>query len=179
MTPPTLLLSADDIRQTTERLAAEVLERHPGGTDLILVGIQRRGADLARRLHARLSAACGRDVPRAELDINLYRDDWTSSSHMPVITPSNIPMDITGKDILLVDDVLFTGRTIRAALEALLDFGRPRRVELLALVDRGHRELPIQADYVGRTISTARDEHIDVRLTERDGEDGVYLTPVG
>ena len=170
------LLNADDIRQTLERLAAEVVERHPACADLVVVGIQRRGADLARRLQTSFSSFCAMDVPLAELDINLYRDDWSNSSHMPIITPSRMPVDITNKAILLVDDVLYTGRTTRAALEALLDFGRPRCVELLTLVDRGHRELPIQADYIGYTIPTSRESHVDVHLVERDGDDGVYLT---
>ena len=172
---PLLLMSKEEMQGTLDRLAAQIMERHPDCAGLVLVGIQRRGADLARRLRALILAACGQEPPIADLDINLYRDDWTSSAHMPVITPSHIPVDITGKTILLVDDVLFTGRTIRAALEALLDFGRPSRVELLTFVDRGHRELPIQADFTGRTIHTRRREHINVCLAERDGADGVFL----
>ncbi len=174
---PKQLLSPEQMAEILEHLATEVLARHGKCSELILVGIQRRGADLARRLRGRMFSLLQRELPIADLDINLYRDDWTSSSHMPIITPSHMPVDITDKVLLLVDDVLFTGRTIRAALEALLDFGRPRRVELMVLVDRGHRELPIQADYAGITISTAREDHVDVRLAERDGQDGVYLTP--
>ena len=176
MRVPKQLLPPEEMAGILERLAASVFARHGECPDLILVGIQRRGADLARRLQGRMSALLQRELPIADLDINLYRDDWTSSSHMPVITPSRMPVDITDTTILLVDDVLFTGRTIRAALEALLDFGRPRRVELMVFIDRGHRELPIQADYTGTTVPTTRGDHIDVRLAERDGADGVYLT---
>jgi pyrimidine operon attenuation protein/uracil phosphoribosyltransferase len=169
------LMSKEEMRETLENLAEQVAERHPGCAGLVLVGIQRRGADLARRLRALMQTICGHEPPIADLDINFYRDDWTSSTHMPVLGSSHIPVDLTGKTVLLVDDVLFTGRTIRAALEALLDFGRPSRVELLVLIDRGHRELPIHADFIGRVIRTERHEHIDVCLAERDTADGVSL----
>ncbi|MBD5648023.1 MAG: bifunctional pyr operon transcriptional regulator/uracil phosphoribosyltransferase PyrR [Desulfovibrio sp.] len=158
-----------------ERLAAEVLERHPGCRDLMIVGIQRRGVDLARRLAALLEARCGASVPLGTLDINLYRDDWTSLEGKPHIGTSHIPEGPDGRVVLLVDDVLFSGRTVRAALEAILDYGRPRAVELAVLVDRGHRELPIHADYVGRQVTTERRWHVDVLLEERDGEDMVRL----
>ncbi|MDL2272602.1 bifunctional pyr operon transcriptional regulator/uracil phosphoribosyltransferase PyrR, partial [Desulfovibrio sp. OttesenSCG-928-I05] len=126
-----------------------------------------------------LKKRLGRDIPCGKLDITLYRDDWTSVGGKPAVGPTNIPFDIKGRDIILIDDVLFTTRTVRAALEALLDFGRPRRVELLVLIDRGHHELPIHADYVGRSLNTSRQEQVDVLLAERDGMDEVRLSPSG
>ena len=141
----------------------------------MLVGIQRRGVDLARRLAGLLEARSGASVPLGTLDINLYRDDWTTLEGKPQIGISHIPENPDGRVVLLVDDVLFSGRTVRAALEAILDYGRPRAVELAVLVDRGHRELPIHADYVGRQITTERSWHVDVLLKERDGEDMVRL----
>ena len=171
----TPLLGKDEMGRILERLAAQVLERHPGCGGLMLVGIQRRGADLARRLAGLLEARTGARVPLGTLDINLYRDDWTSLEGKPHIGTSHIPESPDGRVVLLVDDVLFSGRTVRAALEAILDYGRPRAVELAVLVDRGHRELPIHADYVGRKITTERRWHVDVLLEERDGEDQVRL----
>ena len=171
----TPLLGKDEMERILERLAAQVLERHPACEGLMLVGIQRRGVDLARRLAARLEARAGVRVPLGTLDINLYRDDWTTLEGKPHIGTSHIPENPDGRVVLLVDDVLFSGRTVRAALEAILDYGRPRAVELAVLVDRGHRELPIHADYVGRKITTERRWHVDVLLEERDGEDMVRL----
>lgn len=170
-----LLLDKNDMAHILDALADAVLQRHPSCADLMLVGIQRRGADIARRLAALLKQRTGTMPPLGTLDINLYRDDWTSLEGKPHIGTSHIPAEPRGHVILLVDDVLFSGRTVRAALEALMDYGRPRAVELAVLVDRGHRELPIQADYVGRLVPTARDEHVDVLLEERDGEDCVRL----
>ncbi|MDR3043190.1 MAG: bifunctional pyr operon transcriptional regulator/uracil phosphoribosyltransferase PyrR [Desulfovibrio sp.] len=172
----TILLTEEEMRRALERLAYQVLERHGDCAGLVLVGIQRRGADIAARLGRIIAERLGRALPSGALDINLYRDDWTTLSAKPAIGPSDIPVDLDGRDVLLVDDVLFTGRTIRAALEALLDYGRPRRVELLVLVDRGHRELPIHADYVGRAVNTGRNEQVDVLLRERDGRDEVSLS---
>ena len=169
------LLAPEEINRILERLAFQVLERHGECEKTVLVGIQRRGADLALRLEKMLEEKLGRHIPYCTLDINLYRDDWTSSGTNPTIGQSNITTPLDGKNIVLVDDVLFTGRTIRAALEAILDYGRPSKVELLVLVDRGHRELPIHGDYVGRTVSTARSEKINVLLSERDGIDAVNL----
>jgi pyrimidine operon attenuation protein/uracil phosphoribosyltransferase len=170
-----VILAGDEMRRTLERLAYEVLERHGRCESLGLIGIQRRGADLAERLKAVLDARLGIRLPLGKLDINLYRDDWTRLSTQPQINCTEIPFDLNGKDIILVDDVLFTGRTTRAALEAILDFGRPGRVELLVLVDRGHRELPIQADYVGKKVPTSRNEQVDVYVRGRDEEDKVCL----
>ncbi len=170
-----VILSEAEMRRTLERLAYQVLERHGECTDLLIVGIQRRGVDLATRLQAILTERLQCALPIGALDINLYRDDWTSLESQPMINRTELPSDIDGRTIVLVDDVLFTGRTIRAALEGILDFGRPRCVELLVLVDRGHRELPIHADYVGKVVNTNRTERVDVLTRERDGEDVVLL----
>lgn len=171
----TILLHKDEMARMLERLAYQILERHGDCRSVMLVGIQRRGVDLGRRLTALLSERLGRPVPLGTLDINLYRDDWTSLAGKPQIGRSAIPDDVDGATVILVDDVLYTGRTIRAALEALLDYGRPRKVELVVLVDRGHRELPIHADYVGRSVNTGHDEQVNVLLEERDGIDEVRL----
>jgi pyrimidine operon attenuation protein / uracil phosphoribosyltransferase len=170
------LMTAGEVRRTLERLAFEIIERRDPTCGLALVGIQRRGAELATRLKALIDTRAGCDVPLGKLDINLYRDDWTKSEVQPQVGPSEIAFSLAEKSVVLVDDVLFSGRTIRAALEALLDYGRPKRVELLVLVDRrGHREVPIQADYVGKRIHTEQGEHVDVAVAELDGEDGVLL----
>ena len=171
----TLLLEKNEMARILDRLASQVLERHARCENVMLVGIQRRGADLARRLGALIEARLGAPVPLGTLDINLYRDDWTTMHARPTIGESNIPTPLDNKNVILVDDVLFTGRTIRAALEAILDYGRPKTVELLVLVDRGHRELPIHGDYVGRKINTARSEKVNVLMEERDGRDEVVL----
>ena len=165
------ILTPDELGSTLERLAREVMDAHGDCAELAVIGIQRRGVDLATRLKAIVDKRLKRDIPAGQLDINLYRDDWTSLELQPLINQTDIPFSVDGRDILLVDDVLFTGRTVRAGLEAILDFGRPRRVELLVLVDRGHRELPIQADYVGKKVTTLRGEHVNVYLRERDGKD--------
>ncbi|WP_022661243.1 bifunctional pyr operon transcriptional regulator/uracil phosphoribosyltransferase PyrR [Paucidesulfovibrio longus] len=171
-----LILSDKGMERTLERLASELSERRGDDERLVLLGIQRRGADLAERIKTRLDKALGRRIPLGKLDINLYRDDWTTLNIQPSINCTEIPFDIEGASIVLVDDVLFSGRTIRAALEALLDYGRPKRVELLVLIDRaGLRELPIQADYVGKRVVTKGEEHVDVRVAERDEEDKVCL----
>lgn len=171
-----VILNREEISRILDRLASQIYERHGRCESLQLVGIQRRGVDLARRLADLLSRRVGHPLPLGSLDINLYRDDWTSLEGKPQIGQSSIPAPVNAANILLVDDVLFTGRTIRAALEALQDYGRPRSVELLVLVDRGHRELPIKATYVGRSVATRREERIDVLLEERDGLDEVRLS---
>lgn len=172
-----LLLNKDEMALIQNRLISQILERCGSLDDLVLVGIERRGADLARRLAASLEEKSKKAVSHGALDINLYRDDWTRlSGGSPFIGKSDIPKNIDGKKILLIDDVLFSGRTIRAALDAILDYGRPGSVELLVLIDRGHRELPIQANYVGRHIDTQKEAHIDVFFKERDGEDAVILS---
>ncbi len=169
------LLNEQEMFETVRRLSEEILQRHSEPRNLVLIGIQRRGVDLAKRLKNLLDERLGNPVPLGSLDINLYRDDWTSLRVQPRINETQIPFDLSGKEVILVDDVLFTGRTIRSALDAMLDFGRPRKVELLVLVDRGHRELPIHADYVGKTVTTGRGEHVDVYLKEKDGLDRVCL----
>ena len=170
------IMTAQEMGRTLDRLASEILERHADCSNLAVIGTQRRGVDLAARLIERLSASLDSDMPFGKLDINLYRDDWTRLDVQPQINATEIFFDIEGLDVVLVDDVLFSGRTVRAALEAILDFGRPRLVELLVLVDRGHRELPISANYVGKTVDTVRGQHVDVYLTERDGRDEVVLS---
>lgn len=175
MSEAKVVLNAKEIGRTMDRLATEIVERHGDCEQLAILGIQRRGVDLARRLKGALDSKLGADIPLGLLDINLYRDDWTTLDVQPQINKTEIFFDIDDKKIVLVDDVLFTGRTIRAALEATLDFGRPDRVELLVLVDRGHRELPIHGDYVGVRVDTRRGEHVDVYLTERDDREEVVL----
>ena len=170
-----ILLEKDEIARILERLASQVVERYGLCGNLVLVGIQRRGAYLAHRLAAQLQERCGKHIALGTLDINLYRDDWTSLAGKPHIGQSSVPCPVDRRVVILIDDVLFSGRTVRAALEALLDYGRPSAVELMVLIDRGHRELPIQPDYVGRTIQTRRDEHVDVLLEELDGMDAVRL----
>lgn len=170
-----IILDSQNIMHTLERLSYEILERHADVQNLLLVGIQRRGVDIAKRITNIIESRTKQEIPMGTLDINLYRDDWTSLTEIPEIAGSSIPVSIEGRSVILIDDVLFTGRTTRAALEAILDYGRPHCVELLVLVDRGHRELPIFANYVGKKIATAKSEQIDVLLTERDGIDEVRL----
>jgi pyrimidine operon attenuation protein/uracil phosphoribosyltransferase len=169
------ILDHNQMGLTLERLASEIIERHTQAQDIALVGIQRRGVYLAARLKSLLDQRLHGDIPMGKLDINLYRDDWTTLRSQPELNSTEIHFPIEDKEVLLIDDVLFTGRTIRAALEAILDFGRPRRVELLELIDRGHRELPIHADYIGKKVNTALEEQVDVLVAEQDGHDSVVL----
>ena len=164
------IMNEADIQRALARVSHEILERNRGGADLMLVGIHTRGVPLSRRLEQNILRFEGSRIPLAELDINLYRDDLQERSS-PVVKPTRFPVDIGGKNVVLVDDVLFTGRTVRAALDALNDLGRPRQVQLAVLIDRGHRQLPIRADYVGKNIPTRWDEQIKVRLVETDGLD--------
>ena len=170
----TSLLAAPDIRHKIERIAAQIVEAHPDHP-LALVGIHTRGAVLCRRVYDILRAR-GRDTAFGTLDIALYRDDLDNLGTIPSIRGSDLPFPVEGAHIILFDDVLFTGRTIRAALDELVDYGRPARIELAVLVDRGHRELPIAPDYLGQSISTARHDHVRVCFTETDGREGVFLT---
>ena len=172
--PERTLLTADDIRRALARIAHEVLERNEGAEDVLLVGIQTRGVHLARRLADNIERFEGKRLEVGALDPRLYRDDPGEAARQPV-RPTELPSSIEGRPVVLVDDVLYTGRTTRAAMDALLDFGRASRVQLAVLVDRGHRELPIRPDYVGKNIPTARDEEVQVRLKEVDGEDSVVL----
>jgi pyrimidine operon attenuation protein/uracil phosphoribosyltransferase len=178
MTAAHTLLDAKDIDLILKRIAHNIIEVHKGSADLALVGIQTRGVYLARRLAAIIETIEGVQVPTGTMDITLYRDDWTRITHHPVVQATDIPFSVDGKQVILVDDVLFTGRTIRAAMDALMDFGRAARIELVVLMDRGHRELPIMANYVGKVVETRRSETVNVLLTEKDGQDRVVLLPV-
>jgi pyrimidine operon attenuation protein / uracil phosphoribosyltransferase len=169
------VLDAADIDRILVRITHKILEVHKGAEGLALIGIQTRGVFLARRLHKKIKEIEGVDVPVGQVDITLYRDDWTRISINPVVQATEIPFSVDGKKIILVDDVLFTGRTIRCAMDALIDFGRPDRIELAVLVDRGHRELPIQGNYVGKFLETRRSEMVNVMVTEYDGEDRVFI----
>lgn len=169
------ILSASEIERTLVRLAHEIVEKNDGVANLGLVGIKRRGIPLAQRLARILGRIEKTTVPVGTLDIALYRDDLSTVGHRPRVNPGPMEFDIQDKDIILVDDVLYTGRTTRAALDALFDHGRPRRIQLLVLIDRGHRELPIEAAFVGRKIATTDDEMVEVKLLETDGAEKVLL----
>ena len=173
--PRTRLLQEGEIRRAVTRIAHEILERNKGADSLVLAGIAARGDDLARRLAGEISRIEGADVPVGVLDITFYRDDIGMRAEAPEVHETRIPFDVTGKTVVLVDDVLFTGRTIRAAMDALMDFGRPRAIQLAVLVDRGHRELPIRADFVGKNAPTRATELVRVLLRETDGEDAVEV----
>jgi len=169
-----MILNDQDFKRIITRIAYEIIETHKGVRNLGLVGIQTRGDFLAKRLADQIMVIEDIVVPVGSMDINMYRDDWTKISYQPIVRPSNIPFNVDDKKIILVDDVLYTGRTIRAAMDALMDFGRPSRIELAILVDRGHRELPIQADYKGIFIDTDTEDMIHVHVAEHDDEDMVY-----
>jgi len=170
-----VLLDSAEMSRTLDDLAGQLARNHNGNNSLVLIGIRTGGAYLARRLQNLLENKFSRQVPCGVIDINLYRDDWTRIGNRPRVGRTEIPFSIDDKDVLLVDDVLYTGRTIRAAMDAIIDLGRPRRVELLVLVDRGHRELPIRADFVGLITETARDDLVNVYVQEHDGRDEVTL----
>ncbi len=169
------IMTADEIRRATIRLSHEIVEKQAGTDGLMLVGIQRRGVPLARRIAASILEHEGVDIPVGALDITFYRDDLSLVAQQPVVKGTELPDGIDGRTIILVDDVLYTGRTIRAAMDALVDFGRPQAIRLAVLVDRGHRELPIRADHVGKNVPTSREESVRVHLEETDGEDGVEI----
>lgn len=171
MTPSTKIMDKDIIRRAVLRIAHEILEKNKGKEDLCLIGIRTRGAILAERINKCINQIEGESLQVGILDITLYRDDLTMIANQPVVHETLIDFDITDKKIILVDDVLFTGRTIRAALDALIDFGRPSNIQLAVLVDRGHREFPIRADYVGKNIPTSIDEDVKVVLKETDQKD--------
>ena len=169
------LMDAARLGRTLARIAHEIVERHPDPERTALVGVRTRGVPLAKRLAKLMAAAQGAPPRIGALDITLYRDDLTTMGPNPVVKGTDIPFSIDHRTVVLVDDVLFTGRTVRAALDELIDFGRPARIELAVLVDRGHRELPVRADYVGKSITTAREENVQVKLQDEDGEDRVLL----
>ena len=169
------ILDKDTIARTLMRIAHEILEKNKGTKELCLIGIRNRGAYLAKRLNSCIEKIEGQSIPVGVLDITLYRDDLTLISSQPVVHKTEIDFEITDKTIILVDDVLYTGRTIRAALDALIDFGRPKSIQCAVLVDRGHRELPIRADFVGKNIPTSQNETVEVRLEEVDGKEEVVI----
>ncbi len=169
------ILSADEMRRALTRIAHEILERNKGAEHLALIGVHTRGIPLAQRLAAKLQELEGVDVPLGRLDITLYRDDLSEIAKQPIIRETEVPFDLSQRRVVLVDDVLYTGRTVRAALDALIDLGRPEGIQLAVLVDRGHRELPIRADYVGKNLPTAKSEVVKVKLQETDGLDSVEL----
>ncbi len=178
MSVPARILSGDDVSRVCRRLAHELIEANHGAQDLVLLGIQTRGVPLARRLAELIADIEGTAVPHGALDVTLYRDDLDSRGPKP-LTSTDVPVSIEGRTVVLVDDVLYTGRTIRAALDAISELGRPDRIRLVVLVDRGHRELPIRADHVGKNLPTAYGDRIQVRLSDVDGEEGVYAEEVG
>ncbi len=171
----TRILGKDDIDRALERIAHEIIEKLKSTEDIAIIGIKNRGAYLGVRLAEKIAKISGSRIPVGALDITLYRDDLTEASNQPVVHATEIGFDIKGRKIILVDDVLYTGRTIRCALDALIDFGRPGQIQLAVLVDRGHRELPIRADYVGKNVPTSLKESVEVRLAEADGKDEVVL----
>jgi pyrimidine operon attenuation protein/uracil phosphoribosyltransferase len=169
------LLDAEDVRRALTRIAHEIIERNKGAERVALVGIANRGDDLARRLAQQIVEIEGTKVPVGALDITFYRDDIGMKAEAPEVHETHVDFDINGATVVLVDDVLFTGRTIRAAMDALMDFGRPRKIQLAVLVDRGHRELPIRADFVGKNVPTGRAQDVRVLVEELDGEDAVVV----
>ena len=170
-----LLMTAEEMDLALARIAAEIIEKLSPGGEFAIIGIRRRGVHLAERLTRKVEATLHQPTPRGILDITLYRDDLTTVSNRPLLRETSIDFDINNRSLVLVDDVLYTGRTIRAALDGLVDLGRPKRVQLAVLIDRGHRELPIQADYVGKHVQTSDDEIVEVRMMEEDGEERVVL----
>ena len=172
------VLTADDIGRALRRMAHEIVERNKGAHDLVLLGIRTRGIPLAERLAANIAEFEGEKIPVGELDVTLYRDDYARTGPLP-LGQTVFPDDIDDKVVVLVDDVLYTGRTVRAAMDAVIDYGRPRKIQLAVLVDRGHRELPIRADFVGKNLPTGETQTVKVRLGENDGEDAVLVSENG
>ncbi len=171
-----VVLDGADMRRTLVRIAHEIVEKQIEPQELAIVGIHRRGAILARRLRTLLDEQLGIEVPLGDVDISFYRDDLSRRADAPVVNASHLDFDVDGRTVVIVDDVLYTGRTVRAAIEAIFDYGRPGRIQLAVLADRGHRELPIRPDYVGKNLPTSRDERVNVRVQELDGDDQVTIT---
>jgi pyrimidine operon attenuation protein/uracil phosphoribosyltransferase len=169
------ILDKEGIERTLQRISHEIVEKNQGATNLAVIGIKTRGAVLAEKIAANIKAIEKKEVPLGAIDITLYRDDLTEIAKQPLVHATEINFDITGKRIILVDDVLYTGRTVRCALDELIDFGRPACIQLAVLIDRGHRELPIRPDYVGKNIPTAKEEQVEVRLEGTDGEEEVVI----
>lgn len=174
-----IIMTADDIRRSLARIAHEIIERNKSAAGLVLIGMRTRGVPLARRLAANIEHLEGTRIPVGVLDFSLYRDDLSYLNPQPAVQHSDIPVSVDGQSIILVDDVIYTGRSTRAAMDALIDLGRPKTIQLAVLVDRGHRELPIRPDYVGKNIPSARDEKIQVELIETDSADGVFIIKNG
>src|SRR5919198_5834467 len=175
---PRLIMTAEEIRRATVRISHEIVEKQAGTEGLVLIGIQRRGVPLARRLAGAIAEHEAVELPVGALDITFYRDDLSLIAQQPIVKGTALPFDLNGATIVLVDDVLYTGRTIRAAMDALVDFGRPKAIRLAVLIDRGHRELPIRADHVGKNVPTSREETVRVHVEEFDDEDAVELEHV-
>jgi pyrimidine operon attenuation protein/uracil phosphoribosyltransferase len=173
-----VVLKRDDLRRTLQRIAHEIAEKNPEPNELALVGIHTRGAVLAVRLRQMLTEMTGVEIALGDIDISFYRDDVGAGAKQPTVHSTHLDFDLAGHTVVLVDDVLFTGRTVRAAIDALFDYGRPDRVQLAVICDRGHRELPIRADYVGKNLPTSKEERVNVRLEEIDGRDEVAIGPV-
>jgi pyrimidine operon attenuation protein/uracil phosphoribosyltransferase len=169
------VVDKEGLNRVITRIAHEILERNKGTKNLVLIGMRTRGEFLARRIFEKIKQIENMEIPLGVLDVTLYRDDFRTSLKQPQVSVSDITFDINEKDVVLIDDVLYTGRTVRSALNALMDFGRPSSIQFFVLVDRGHRELPIRADYVGKNIPTASSEEIKVKMQEIDGEDAIYL----
>jgi len=172
------IIDEDGFKRTITRLAHEIIERNKGTQNIVLVGMRTRGEFIAQRIHEKIKEIDGADLNLGVLDVTLYRDDFRMRLKQPEVSTTNITFDVTEKDIILIDDVLYTGRTVRAALGALMDLGRPSTIQFCTLVDRGHRELPIKADFVGKNIPTSINEEVRVKLSEVDGEDSVYLVDI-
>jgi pyrimidine operon attenuation protein/uracil phosphoribosyltransferase len=169
------IIDKEGFNRIITRISHEILEQNKGSHNLVLIGMRTRGEFLARRIHDKIKEIDGVDLPFGVLDVTLYRDDFRTRMKQPEVSVSDITFDINEKDIIVIDDVLYTGRTVRSALNALMDLGRPSTIQLCILIDRGHRELPIRADYVGKNIPTSLDEEIKVKMEEFDGEDAIYL----
>ena len=178
LTDKTILMDADGIRRALVRISHEIVERNKGVENIVIVGIRTRGVPIAERLAETISKIEGKRPPVGVLDITLYRDDLSMLAYQPIVHPTELPVDITGKTVVLVDDVLYTGRTIRAALDALIDMGRPKASQLAVLIDRGHRELPIRADFVGKNVPTSSREVVSVQLQGTDGSEKVVIREI-
>ena len=178
LTDKTVLMDAEGVRRALTRISHEIVEKNKGVDNILLVGIRTRGVPIAERLAESIGQIEGKQPPVGVLDITLYRDDLSTLSYQPIVRPTELPVDITGKVVVLVDDVLYTGRTIRAALDAVIDMGRPKAIQLAVLIDRGHRELPIRADFVGKNVPTSSREVVSVQIDAVDGADKVLLREV-